>query len=83
MDDYAEKAKKRLDEVMSRMDVHHILRMSHPRKWPFADMQVGDEVSFYPTCFEAAKAAHSHGQKRGKKFKSRSEWPLTIITRVA
>ena len=82
-EDYPEWSRKRLEQVWSDMSVVNMLKMKKPYKWPFKDMQVGDEASFYPVTAKAVRAAHTYGAKRGWKFKSFQEWPLTIIQRVS
>ena len=82
-EDYPEWSRKRLEQVWSDMSVVNMLKMNKPYKWPFKDMQVGDEASFYPVTAKAVRAAHTYGAKRGWKFKSFQEWPLTIIQRVS
>lgn len=82
-EDYPEWSRRRLEQVRADMSVINMLNFKKPYKWPFKDMGVGDEVSFYPVTKKAVAAAHAYGKTRGWKFKSFQEWPLTIVQRIS
>lgn len=81
-EEFPEWSRNRLKEVMSDPSVVNLVDAGPSYRWPFKNMSVGDEVSFYPTSTRAVWAAHAYGSSRGWKFKTFKEWPLTIVQRV-
>lgn len=53
--------------------------------WPFKDMQIGQTVRFEHPDYtsKAQHAAHTHGNKSGKKFQTQHDGPHVVVKRIS